>query len=181
MASIVQLLDASVWAIDAGIEGLAQCEVYAGQFRAGETDKARVTAPAVFVACLGAPIDKDPGTEQVALNCRMAAVVIARNARGRGPRSEDAVCLAEAVALLVQYNQFALADVGAARVTRLTNDYNRAFDDRGFASWTVEWNQMVLLGDSIWNGAEFLPTDVWLGLAPDIGLGHENDYWKIAP
>lgn len=51
-------------------------------------------------------------------------------------------------------------------------------DDKGFESWVVVWEQTIHLGE-VWQDADFLPTDVYVGEAPDIGAAHEDKYWKI--
>ncbi len=51
-------------------------------------------------------------------------------------------------------------------------------DDKGFESWVVTWEQTIHLGE-VWQDADFLPTDVYVGEAPDIGAAHEDKYWKI--
>ncbi len=51
-------------------------------------------------------------------------------------------------------------------------------DDKGFESWVVVWKQTVHLGD-VWQDADFLPTDVYIGEAPNIGAAHKDDYEKV--
>lgn len=51
-------------------------------------------------------------------------------------------------------------------------------DEKGFESWVVNYTQTVHLG-AVWEEADFLPTEIYLGQAPDIGLGHENDYIRL--
>ncbi|MCF1457749.1 MAG: hypothetical protein LPH21_09355 [Shewanella sp.] len=51
-------------------------------------------------------------------------------------------------------------------------------DDHGYESWVVTWSQTVHLGE-VWQEADFLPAKVWLGEAPNIGAGHEDDYKEL--
>lgn len=48
-------------------------------------------------------------------------------------------------------------------------------DKLGFESWVVSWEQEFHLGE-INLGADWLPTQVYIGEAPQIGESHENDY-----
>ena len=51
-------------------------------------------------------------------------------------------------------------------------------DEKGFESWVVNFVQTVHLGE-VWEETEFLPTEVYLGLAPEIGNDHVDDYERI--
>lgn len=51
-------------------------------------------------------------------------------------------------------------------------------DDKGFESWIVVWEQTLHLGD-IWENADFLPNDVYVGEAPEIGLANQDKYENI--
>ena len=51
-------------------------------------------------------------------------------------------------------------------------------EQAGFDSWLVSWEQLVLVGPDIWAGG-IAPTEVWFGIAPQIGAAHVNDYWLI--
>lgn len=51
-------------------------------------------------------------------------------------------------------------------------------DDKGFESWVVSWQQTFHLGE-VWQDADFLPTDVYIGEAPNVGAAHHGDYQKV--
>lgn len=51
-------------------------------------------------------------------------------------------------------------------------------DAKGFESWVVAWEQVIHLGE-VWQDVDFLPQEVFLGLAPDIGAAHQDKYEKI--
>lgn len=47
--------------------------------------------------------------------------------------------------------------------------------------WKVEWRQEVHLGESVWTDEGVVPTTVFLGMAPEIGPSHIDDYVQIVP
>ena len=49
----------------------------------------------------------------------------------------------------------------------------------GYESWCVTWEQTIFLGSTAWDDAGVVPEMVLLGIAPDIGIGHEPDYKDI--
>ncbi len=48
-------------------------------------------------------------------------------------------------------------------------------DNKGYESWVVTWKQTIHLGD-VWEGKDFLPQEVYLSAAPNIGKAHKDDY-----
>lgn len=48
-------------------------------------------------------------------------------------------------------------------------------DDKGFESWVVSWEQTIHLGN-VWQDTEFMPQEVFIGLSPEIGAAHKDDY-----
>jgi hypothetical protein len=51
----------------------------------------------------------------------------------------------------------------------------------GFDSFLVRWEQVVQLGEDVWNADGIMPTTVYLGAAPEIGAEHEEDYVQVYP
>ncbi len=49
----------------------------------------------------------------------------------------------------------------------------------GFEAWSVIWSQTLYPGEGIWDGEGVIPTEIWLGFAPEIGEGHEPDYRPV--
>ena len=79
---------------------------------------------------------------------------------------------------VVNGNKWGLADA-VERPERLTA-FPGMFkpDDKGFESWVVTWEQTIHLGE-VWQDADFLPTEVYVGEAPDIGAANKDKYEKI--
>lgn len=53
-------------------------------------------------------------------------------------------------------------------------------DKPGYEIWAVTWEQTIRVGGSVWEGGS-RPSTVFLGVAPDIGPPHVDDYRQMAP
>lgn len=51
-------------------------------------------------------------------------------------------------------------------------------DDKGFESWVVVWEQNIHLGD-VWQDADFLPIEVYVGETPNLGTSAQGKYENI--
>jgi len=176
--TLTELQTAAVAGIKAAIPSLAQCEPYAGQFAGDPGSRIAIHAPAVLVATLGCKPLSDPGTGQVDASCRMAAYVLARYANDRNKREAGCIDLAEVVALIVHLNNWSLAGVGCARINQMQGMTNITADKAGFSIWSVTWDQEIRLGAAPVNNYGPI-TDVRIGVAPEIGTGHEPEYVKL--
>ena len=78
----------------------------------------------------------------------------------------------------IHKNRFGLA--GAVELPQRLSAFPGMFrpDEKGFESWVVNWTQAVHLG-AVWEEEDFLPTDVYLGLSPDVGADHVDDYERL--
>jgi len=138
----------------------------------------KITIPALFVELIELAPDDDPGTGQLALTARFAAWVVFDRAI-----SDDhlqAANLAAAVAHRIHQASRFGQKVGPAKITHLGADDFKP-ELIGYTAWSVNWSHEIRLGDSIWDGIGVLPTEVWLGFTPKIGIGHETDYFKVDP
>jgi hypothetical protein len=178
MPSLSGLAEAAAVAIEAAVPGLRTCEIYAGQFTEGEGRKKSFLAPAVFVSLAGGAVT-DPGTAELDIEARMVAFAIWKADKGRNARGVGASELAAAIALAVRGNQWNVPGVRAARLGRVVNLYSAKLDAQGLALWSVEWSQVVRVGESIWAEDGIVPVEVFAGYVPDVGEGHEADYEEV--
>jgi len=118
--TLTGLQQAAVDAIKVAFPSLAQCEMYGGQLTGQVGSRVAIHAPAVLVAALGCKPISDPGIEgQMDMRCRMVAYVIAQDSSSRNTREGTCIDLAEAVALLIHNNNFALPMVGLAQLGQM--------------------------------------------------------------
>jgi len=177
--TITELQQAAVDAITAAIPSLSQCEIYGGQFGSNLGDRVAIHAPAVLVAALGCKPISDPGIAgQMDISCRMAAYVLAQHHGDRSKREGACIDMVEHVATIIHNNNFNAPLVSPAKVIQMQGQTNASADDAGFALWSVVWEQQTRIGAAPVSNYGPL-TDVKIGIAPNIGIGHEPDYAPI--
>lgn len=49
----------------------------------------------------------------------------------------------------------------------------------GLSSRYVGWSQALFLGESVWKGEALNISEIYIGVAPDIGLDHKDDYERV--
>jgi len=180
MATPAQIQQAATDHLAAKLPGLSTCALYAGEFAGGEIARASVKSPAVLVACLSAARKADVDTGETEWTCRFAAYCLARHAGGREQRAVEALQIAEAVLGAVDGGRFGLTGVYPARATRIDNMYAAAIDRAGLALWAVTWEQIARLGTDEWADAgASAPEWLYVGISPDIGAQHKEDYKLI--
>ncbi len=158
------------------IPGVATCTRYTGQL--SESARATIQVPALLLAVGEWRAEPDPGTGEVDMDLHCSLFVVARNARGPEARAQDVDALCEAALPLVRLNCWGLAPrVGAARLDRVVPHYS--LESQGVGVREIRWRQGVRLGESVWNGGA-LPSAVFAGWAPKIGIDHEPDYEQVA-
>lgn len=139
----------------------------------------KISAPAVLVELADATPSGDAGTGQLCLSARFEARIVFDQVPVAG---SNPPLLALGLAAAVAREVFAAGrfgqPVGPAKGVRLEPDQFRP-ELSGYAVWLVEWTHEVRLGDSVWDGAGVMPTAIYVGLAPEIGPPHIDDYIKI--
>jgi len=135
----------------------------------------KITAPAIFVEFADADQTEDAGTEQLCMMARFEARVVFDRAMPLDKKpSVMALSLASAVAKEISANRFGCT-VGPAKDIKLEPDHFKP-ELGGYVVWLIEWTHSVRIGDSVWDGTGITPTDLYVGIAPEIGLEHEDDY-----
>lgn len=114
----------------------------------------------------------DPGTEQLAVTARFSARLLI--SFREQPNSKMQIrTLAAAFAAWLRLQRFG-QPIGPAQVIgAYPDDFEPELDQ--YECWRVEWTHVLHLGATMWNddGVRLEPVYSW---APDIGLGHEQDY-----
>lgn len=119
----------------------------------------------------------DPGTGQLSVNAGFSAKIIIGFKTANAKR--EIRKLAASIAAFIQHKRWGLP-VGPAMVTSISpDDFEPELDQ--FEVFSIEWQQVVHLGDSVWSnaGADPIPTVVLASWSPDTGLSHEQDYVDI--
>lgn len=136
--------------------------------------------------------DADPGTEQQPVIATFEAqlVISFRTVKAK----QSIRVLAGALAAWLHNRRWTNPDdiskklpTGAAQVVGCYPDdfaimgAQRDMELPQFEIWRVEWQQAIHLGNTVWTNDGETPTTPLYGWAPDIGIGHEDDYLEALP
>jgi hypothetical protein len=172
------LHDAIVRDIQTAFPDLATVEFY-------RDDRKNLPAPACLLDLVEfepSPED-DPGTEQLAVLAKFEASLVL------GFRTDKAKLsarkLAAAFAAWLRLRRWShpteagkKLPTGPAVVTGcFKDDFSPELDQ--FEVWTVEWSQIVHLGNTVWTDEGTTPTTVMAGFSPRIGAGEESEYTQV--
>jgi hypothetical protein len=147
-----------------------------------EIDRENVPVPCCFLDCADMDADMDahdPGTEQQAMTARYEArfVVGMRTPRAKQEARKLATAFA---AFLRKQLRWPPAKSGPAHVIGCyRDDFHPVLDQ--YEVWRVEWTHVLHFGQSVWAGDGPQITEVFLGIAPEIGIPHVDDYVQVAP
>jgi hypothetical protein len=119
--------------------------------------------------------DPDPGTEQLAVMAQFEAKFVISFRQGAANPKLEARKLAAAFAAFAKFRRWG-CPIGPAEILGIyPDDFDPELDQ--FEVWRVEWEQIIHLGESVWNAPpDWVPTEVYLGFAPNIGPDHVDDY-----
>lgn len=171
------LLEAVCARILEWLPDLGECAVHDGRFSATEVARWAVKAPAVRVSSLGIVEVGDSGDEQCEPVHQLASVVITRETAGL-PRGMAARNIVDRLISGIPRERWGLGGVGAATNLRADNLYSGSLDKKGVALWGVLWRQTLRLGRPVDEDCP-LPSQLYLGVAPEIGRDHEPDYRRV--
>lgn len=153
-------------------------------------EKEQMPVPCILLDCEEFEVDEDAdsGTEQLPTVWNFEALIIIKELNV--PRARFTIrAIASSLATFLKLRRWNIPNdpegkkfrTGPARVTGAYRDAFYTQLDQ-FAAWRVEWRQAIDLGDNIWfEPGDLVPDHVWLGQAPDIGFGHEDDYRLVIP
>jgi len=159
---------------------LRDCRPHAGRFDVKELRRMATRTPAVLIACLGVSESVLRESGECDADLVMAAFVVTADVKGL-PKDVSALNIIEFLMLYIPGKQWGLGGkVFQAREVQAQNMYSGEVDQAGVAMWAAIWRQKVRLGETVWDEAGVLPTHIYFGIAPEIGIGHEDDYWEIA-
>lgn len=140
--------------------------------------RTKIATPAILIECVEMAPAEDPGTEQTALRCRFEAHCLVS---GYESGAKAAVrTLAAQVSHAVRQSRWGLPVGSADLLGARPDDYFPELEETEV--WIVEWEQTIHVGsESIWSPPEdwVEPGEVWVGITPDIGLPHVDDYVKV--
>ncbi len=163
---IKALLSAIQTRIQSSLPELKKCELHGGRFDLAELKRLAAGTPAIYIACLGSKPLQPVNTGEQDLTLSLGAFIVTKDRAGL-PRYASAINLAEAVALLVTGNRFAVPGVFSGTHASVQNQYNgNNIDKNGVAMWTVTWSQTIRLGEDEFATTGVYDAKMYLGLDP---------------
>ena len=163
-------------AIRARLPELTVAEGAAGPFDLGELKARGLRAPGVIVSCLSASQGQTFSGDFTTFGLDMAAYVFTRDGLGL-PRDIAAATICQAILGIVPGRTWGYEETGPAERVAARSLVTRAEKNAAVSLWAVTWRQPVTFVAT--PAGETVPIQLYLGQAPDIGLGHEDDYVPI--
>lgn len=175
MSQLLNLRAAVVTAISEILDGW-NVESHLGRFGAGDLTTFLTKAPAVRVAILGFADAKSTGVEgELECTVRLGVFIITRDGRTRLSRDEAVCAAAERIALLAEGARWGLDFAYPARPGAAQNLFSDETLAKGAALWALDIAQPVVL-TAMPAGEDDPLTALYIGLAPEIGPDHVDDY-----
>lgn len=157
-------------AINAKFPALATVEAY-------RLDRKSLRVPACLIelTSLDTFTEPDPGTEQLAVMAQFEAKFVISFKQGAANPKLEIRKLAASFAHFAKFQRWG-CPIGPAEILGIyQDDFDPELDQ--FEVWRVEWQQIIHLGASVWEmPPDWIPTEVYLGFAPNIGPAHIDDY-----
>lgn len=178
MSQLLQLRAAVIAAIQAALPGF-EVAGHLGRFSASDLGQFLVKAPAVRVAVLGLSNARALGEDgdHLAADVKVAIFVVTKDQGVRLGREEAAVAAVERLCLLATGARWGLAFARPAEPPTAQTLFNDATLAKGVALWAIDLTQSVVLSPAEAGEVEGGPlSELWLGVAPNVGAAHRDDY-----
>ncbi len=159
---------------------LAECAPHEARLTIEEIRNAKIKAPAIRVVMMDIRPRKDAYASGPAAfyDIAMAAFVITKNLRGL-PREDACLNICEGVMRALIGQQLGIEDLGEAEAIHLRNLNDSLTRARGLALAAVVWTQPVMLAEAPSDPGP-LPASIYVGVDPEIGADHEDDYVLVS-
>lgn len=173
-----ELTDAIVATLQAALGESVTVVAYGENEGEEESDRKRrrkLQTPAVVVELVEMQEGEDLGTDQLPAELRFDAYCLVSGYDEAPRRAVRA--LAMAVSRAVRLNRWGLPVAPSKWIGAFPDEFSR-FDLKDFDVWRVEWSQLAHFGESVWlpDPDAIVPTEVYVGVTPDIGPDHVDDY-----
>lgn len=128
--------------------------------------------------------DPDPGTEQLSVVARFEAHLIIDGVKTKQAKHSIRK-LAAALSLFLRLRRWNDVENSGKKIPTGPAEFLGAYHDQfnpaldQFECWRVEWQQIIHLGSNVWGDDGAIPQRVFVGIAPNIGFGHEDDYIEV--
>lgn len=142
-----------------------------------EFEQGRINTPAILLDVEALTEGVDDGDDRIPVTCRISAFCMLSLTTPK-VKLETRQFAAEFMSL-VRRNKFGLGrDVDhPENIEARPGPFQSG--NQGYDSFEVSWDQTIFLGESVWDASGVPVTEIFVGYAPDIGIGHEPDYARL--
>jgi hypothetical protein len=164
--------------LQAAFPAVRSIELHSGDVNAAEVQRLAPSSPTLLISIgsIGESESVGDGTELLPLT---VVVYVMTKDQPRLSRFEAALNLVESLHERVNDNNFDFDGARTAKNIAAKNLFSGDIERQKVALWAVRWTQNVLVGESLFDDDGVVPTDLYVGITPDIGPGHEQDYVKV--
>lgn len=153
---------------------LRDCKAVAGRFNVDELKDASFAAPAVLVSLI--KWSQDGGRAgQFDWKAQIAAFIVTKDTMGL-TRDVAAANIAQAISALAVEGRWGLGGCGPAMNIQAENLVSASSRKAAASLFVVTWMQPFVLDAQ---GVQAITPGLYVGQAPLIGFGHEDDYTQI--
>ena len=151
-----------------------------GRFTAADLTRFITVAPAVRVAVLGLTDPKPQDGDAVEWRVKIGVFVVTKDQGKTLAREEIAAAAVETIVLNAFGSRWGMGAAGVkpAEAATAQTIFNDDTLRQGIALWAIDWSQPVVLSrdDTSGEGGTNPLKELWVGIAPDIGEAHRDDY-----
>jgi phage gp37-like protein len=156
-------------------------EEYADQFTEATMRKVAINPPVVWLHLVDAQ-HKESGTEQLMFNCQFSLYCIAKVPNSHQKSKAKSLLIAQQAAKTLHFNRFGVVGAGVPEQIIIKPASSAYLLQHGIALTEVKFQQKIMTGESVFDSQpDFIAEEVWLGISPEIGIPHIDDYTKVHP
>lgn len=176
-----ELRDAIIEQIRTWLPGLRHVASHPGRFSKDEISRAAFATPAAFVGTLKLGDGNPDGDNGVWYPVTLVIYIAAKNSAGL-PAHEACLNMTTDLLRRIPFSTWGLeGDIEPAPPATAENLYTGGDRNHGLNLWAVTFLQQIRLSCVSLEESEFLPEEVYVGIAPEIGEPHVEDYERVHP
>lgn len=175
---ITELLNAICADFESQTDNQVSCTLREGPIDPSELGLVAAQTPAMYLTLRGNPQMQNPATGEIDADLSLLAYIVTADTVEKN-RMEAALDLVETLLVRILDQRWGQTGLLEARDVHSKNLYSAETVNNNIALWEISWQQAIRLGPSTWESTGTKPTEFHVGMAPEIGLGHETDYVLI--
>lgn len=175
MSALLTLRQAVIDALKASLGKSWDVAGHLGRFAPADLNQFLTRAPAVRVAVLGLEAGAiQPDGDAMTTTVRLGIYVVTKDHGARLAREEIAVAAVETITLMAFGNRWGVPGVKPAGAPNAQTIFNGDTVAKGVALWAIDLPQPIVIERP--EGETNPLSELFLGIAPNIGAAHEDDY-----